>query len=49
MNKRQILQGKVQVTPHTVLDALSPSIAAEWDRPAAKYIRKDCRSFHLRW
>jgi hypothetical protein len=40
-----ILLVKVQVTPHANLDALRPSIAAEWDQPATEYIHKTCSSF----
>jgi hypothetical protein len=29
-----------QVMPHANLDALGSFIAAEWDRPVMKYIRK---------
>ncbi len=38
----ELLQAKVQVTPHTNLAALPLPRAAEWDRLAAKYIRKTC-------
>jgi hypothetical protein len=42
------LQVNVLATPHANLDALHPSIAAEWDWLAAEYIRRTCRSFRCR-
>jgi hypothetical protein len=43
-----VLQAKVQDMPHSNLGALRLSIAVEWDKLVAVYIRKTCCSFHRR-
>jgi hypothetical protein len=41
--------GEVQVTSHTSLDTLCPSIVEGWDQLEAEYIRNTCHSLFRRW
>jgi hypothetical protein len=49
MQSGVFLHMKSKATPHTNLDSLHPSIAAEWDKLVAEYICRTCSSFSLHW